>query len=187
MRLGDRPCDEEAESRARLRASTGVHAPELLEDEAALVGRDAGPVVDHRHVDVTVVGPGPNLDLVAGHRVLGRVRDEVEQELTEALPVAPHGRQRIAHLRHDLHLVVSELDQRRRFAHELGQVDVREDVRKRARLDPRRVEHVADQRRKAIGLLLDEREEGLALVRRELAPAPAESDRAADHGRHRGL
>ena len=59
-----------------------VHPAELLEDEAVLVGGDAGPVVEHRDEHVAVLRPGPHLDLVAGNRVLGGVRHEVEEELS---------------------------------------------------------------------------------------------------------
>ncbi len=171
MRLRDRARDEEAEAGAGLRAPAGVHAPELLEDEEVLVGGDAGPVVDHGDDDVPVVRAGAHLDLVPRDRVLGRVGEEVDEELAQTLAVAPHRRERVVHDRLHPYFVGSELDHRRRLAYELGEIDVREGVRERAGLDARRVEHVADERGQAARLLLDQGEERLALLGPELAPA----------------
>src|SRR5919106_4969404 len=184
VRLCDRPRDEEPEPGSRLRLAAHVDAPELLEHEALLLGGDAGAVVAHAHLDVAVLARRGHLDLVAGDGVLGRVREQVDEQLPQPLAVAPHGRQR-AQLRRDADLVVAERDGRRRLAYELLEVDVGEGVREGARLDSRRVEDVGDERGETTRLLLDEGEKRLALLGCELAPTLAQGRRASDNRRHR--
>jgi hypothetical protein len=100
--------------------------------------------------------------------------------------VAAHGGQRLDHHGRHSQLVVRHLDHRRRLADEIGHVDLAERVGERARLDARGVEDVADHRGEPSGLLLDQREKGLALLRGELPPAGPERGGAPDDRRHRG-
>src|SRR5207247_9052663 len=51
VRLGDRARDEEPETRAGLRGAGYLGTPELLEDHALLLVRDARPVVAHGDPD----------------------------------------------------------------------------------------------------------------------------------------
>jgi hypothetical protein len=81
--------------------------------------------------------------------------------------------------------VGSERDHGRSLANKVANVGVPEDVGERSRLDPRRVENVADQNRQPSRLLLDEREERFALLGRQLVPARAQGHRTADHRGHR--
>jgi hypothetical protein len=58
--------------------------------------------------DRAVVRGGTHLDLVSRDRVLGGIRQEIEEELTEPVAVAPHERQRLDHARRHRDLVGSE-------------------------------------------------------------------------------
>jgi len=155
-------------------APAGVDAPELLEDQTLLVRGNAWPVILDADEDRALIrGGGTHLDLVSRDRVLGGVRQEVDEQLAEPVAVAAHDRQRLDHARRHRNLVGSERDHGRGLANEVANVDVPEDVGERSRLDPRRVEDVADQGRQPSRLLLDEREERFALLGGQLAPARA--------------
>jgi hypothetical protein len=108
VRLGDRPGDEEAQPGPRFRAPAGVDAPELLEDQTLLLRGNAWPVILDADEDRAVVRGGTHLDLVSRDRVLGGIRQEIEEELTEPVAVAPHERQRLDHARRHRDLVGSE-------------------------------------------------------------------------------
>ena len=87
---------------------------------------DSGPVIVHADHDRAVFGDRPHLDLVARHRVFGRVRKEIEHQLPDALPVGAHGGQRLVHLCLYRHLVVREFHHRGDLTHELTEIDIRE-------------------------------------------------------------
>ena len=183
VRLGERAREEEPEARPRLRRPG--HAAELLEDLDLVLGADPGSRVADVDDHVAVVGTGLDADLAAGVRVLDRVRDQVVDELTEPLRVAAHARQRGRQLGREPHFVLADLGGGDRVAQHLGQIDVAEAVAEGAGLDPRRVEHVADERREPRRLVRDHGEERLALLGPELAPACLQRPGRADHGRHR--
>ena len=134
---------------------------------------------------MAVVRLRPDADLRAGVRVLDRVRDQVVDQLPQPLGVAANVRQRRRQLGREPHLVLADLRGRDRVAHDLGEIDVRERVAERARLDPRGVEHVADERGEPGRLVGDHGEERLPLLGPELAPPLLQRPRGADHGRHR--
>jgi hypothetical protein len=121
-------------------------------------------VVLHAEDDARVLRGGPHIDRVARHRVLRRVRKEIEEELTQAVAVAAHRRQRLDDVGGDRDLVGRHLDHGRGLPDEVGDVDVAEGVREGAGFDTRGVEDVADETREASRLLLDERQERLALL-----------------------
>ena len=70
-------------------------------------------------------------------------------------------------------------------AHERAEVDVAEAVAERARVDARRVEHVADRAPRAASSRRRSARGSLALVGLQLAPARLQRARGADHRRHR--
>src|SRR5919106_2073775 len=88
VRLGNRARDEEAEPGPRLGLAAEVQAPELLEHEGLLLGWDAGAVVAHAHGDQTVGASRSHLDLIAHDRVLGRVREQVDEQLAQPLAIS---------------------------------------------------------------------------------------------------
>src|SRR5205085_1607265 len=114
--------------------------------------------------------PRGDLDRSAHLRVLDGVVDQVAEHLPKALAVGADGRHGPVEIRGQLHLVLAESRRRDRVLDEIGDVDVGEAERERSRLDPRRVEHLRDQRREAGGLVRDQREERVAVLGRELAP-----------------
>ena len=181
--LGDRARDVEAEAGAGLRAAARG-ATELLEDQPLVVDRDARPVVGDRDDDRAVQLPHVDVDRGAGRRVLDRVVDQVAHDLAEPPGVAADERNLADH-RVQRHLVLADGGRRDRVADERGEIDVREAVRERPGLDPRRVEHVADQGREPRRLVADQCEERLALLGGQLAPALLQRPRRADHRRHR--
>src|ERR1700716_4359730 len=94
MRLGDPLADREAEARARALAragARGVGAPEAVEDVRQIARRDADAGVRYREYGRPVVAGELDGNLPAARRVLHRVLDEIERELTDAAPV--HGEQ----------------------------------------------------------------------------------------------
>ena len=125
-----------------------VDAAELLEDQALVFGagfpgrrrRRRRRMCPSSAVARTRTSP-------PRRRVLDGVVDQVRDHLAQPLAVAAHARQRRRERRVlDAHLVLTELRRGRDVADELGDVDVAERVAERPRLDPRRVEHVADER-----------------------------------------
>ena len=183
--LGDRTGDVEPQARAGLREAVVAHPAELLEDDLLGLGRDAGPVVAHAHGDDAVLAGGGDLDLVAVDRVLDRVRQQVPEQLAQPLAVSLHGGKRGRDARRHAHLVLAERDDGGRLPDELLDVHRVEGVRERPRLDARGVENVADEVGEPGGLALDQAEERLALLRRQLAPTAVEGLGAADHRGHR--
>ena len=162
-----------------------AHAAELLEDERVVLGCDARAVVAHLDVDPPVLRERLDLDLAAGRRVLDGVVEQVREHLTQPLAVAADERERPVDVRADPHLVLTALGSGRRLLDELADVDVRERVAEAARLDPRRVEDVGDELGEPLRLVLDQPEERLALLGRELAPALVQRPRRADDRGHR--
>ena len=74
------------------------------------------------------------------------------------------------HVRDHADLVLRERHSRNRISDERAEIDVCETVGERARVDSRRVEHVADERGQPLGLAADQREKGLSLIGVELSP-----------------
>ena len=183
MGLGERAREEEPEACPRFRRAGD--AAELLEDLGLVLDADPGSRVADVDDHVPVVGAGLDPDLAAGVRVLDRVGDQVVDELAEPVRVAAHARQGGRQLGRELHLVLADLGGCDRVAQHFGQVDVAEAVAEGAGLDPRGVEHVADERRQPRRLVCDHGEERLALLGPKLAPARLQRPCGADHGRHR--
>jgi hypothetical protein len=92
VRLRDGARDEEPEPCPGLRATARVDAAELLEHEPLLLGGDPRAVIldaqDHRFV----LRYCAYLDLVARDGVLGRVREEVEEQLAEPVAIPANHR-----------------------------------------------------------------------------------------------
>ena len=86
---------------------------------------------------------------------------------------------------HDRHLLLREHRSLDRLVDDAAEIDLLEAVAERPRLDPRRVEDVADELREPCRLVADEREERLALLRREHPPAVLQRACRADHRGHR--
>ncbi len=74
---------------------------------------------------------------------------------------------------------------RDRLGDQAGEIELGEGVAERPRLDPRAVEHLADERGQAVGLVGDQGQKGVALLGGELAPALLQRPGRPDHGRHR--
>jgi hypothetical protein len=111
VRLGDRPGDEETQPCPGCARRPCRHGPpELLEDEAALVGRHARAVVGDLDTDARVLLVGADTDLLPGRRVLDRVLEEVRQHLLKAVAVAAHVRQVAEDVGGDAYLVLRELE-----------------------------------------------------------------------------
>ena len=87
--------------------------------------------------------------------------------------------------RGDVDRLAGELGGGDRLVDEPGELDLAERVAERSGVDPRGVEHLADERGEPVGLVGDQGEEGVALLVREVAPALLERSRRADHGGHR--
>ena len=86
VRLRDPLADREAESEAAALGGARarpVGAPEAVEDEGEIRGRDADPRVAHGERDLTIAASERELHLTALRRVLDRVGDEVEEELSQ--------------------------------------------------------------------------------------------------------
>ena len=110
--------------------------------------------------------------------------EQVPEQLAQPLAVALNGRERGRDAGRHAHLVLAERDDGRRLPDELLDVDGVEGVRERPGLDARRVEDVADEVGEPRGLALDQAEERLALLLRQLAPAAVQRLGAADHRGH---
>ena len=136
----------------------------LGDADARILDQEGDAIVDpcfHRQRHATAVGE------------LDRIRQQVLQDLLEALLVADHGRRRVVFDRHDeLECLVGR--QRREGA--LQRVDEplhREEFRmefQAPRLDPGQVEDVVDQRQQVVARAVDRLRE-LQLLGRQVAPA----------------
>ena len=111
-------------------------------------------------VSLTITCPTPapsghvDRDLAAGRRRVQRVRDEVRDDLQDAVAVAEHdGLRRGVHLQLDAGARGPPRAARRpRARRASSEVDLLDVERERARLEPREVEQVADQPLQAPGL-----------------------------------
>ena len=163
-----------------------AHAAELLEDEALLVARDPGAAIAdlHEHVTVRARRPPrrPRAPASEYFTALSIRFDRTWRRRTRSPRTVGSGRFTVARTGTSScptdAVATASSDER-------ADVDVVEHVRERAGLDPRRVEHVLDQRRQPARLVRDQREKRRAVLGRELAPALLERLRGSDHRRHR--
>ena len=174
MRLHEALADGEAKSGA----AGGAGA--LQEEVRESVGRDPPALVRDREHDKAALVRRCDPDRGRGRRVAGRVREEVVQNLHDALAVGHRPRQVRREVEEDGVPAAS--------AHEggAGPVHQRSDVgrlgrdRERARLDAPRVQEVRDEAAHVVGLPVDDAE--------ELEHLGLGRDRhGAEHGRRRAL
>src|SRR5205823_7064606 len=162
-----------------------VEAVELVEDPLALRARDAEPLVGHLDLALAVLRIDPDLDLAALGRVLDRVVDEVDEHLPELVRVAedradavaldaerdPVGqveRGRLEHPRGDLHRVAGlEID--------LDGVGV----------ELAREQDLVDELGEPDRLVLDDLEEGEAVLLAQLDVLPAKGANGSVDGGER--
>ena len=135
--------------RIEARSASGMPGPGVAHD-------DLPHAVGERHVDG---------DLAAGRRRVQRVRDEVRDDLQDAVAVAEHDRRaRGEHLQLDLagaRLLALGAD---RSLADVEEVDLLDVERELARLEAREVEQVADQALQAPGLGEHDLERGVLLL-----------------------
>ena len=104
-----------------------------------------GPCVLDLDQHASVVGGRANLHFPARRRILDGIVDEVLDDLAQAFAVASHVRQGTVHLGGDAHLVLTKLRGSDDLAQQIREIHVSKTEAERPGLDPRRVEHVADQ------------------------------------------
>src|SRR4029450_7732743 len=81
VRFHDRAANGQAQPGAlRLRIGTAI---ELLEDTALVPRGQPRAVIGYLDHGTAIVGPGPHIDLGAGRSVLGRVFEEVDENLLD--------------------------------------------------------------------------------------------------------
>ncbi len=160
VRLYDALADREPQAGSdAARAVLPAAAGELPEQARQTLGRDAGALVDdrHRHVHPLVHRRHPDRRRLG--RVPGGVREQVAQDLDDALPVREHPRQVRRQVdQHGVPAPAAEV-QGPGLLHDGLQTRRLGRDRQPARLDLRRVQQVGDQVAHVVGLLVDDPEE----------------------------
>src|SRR3954470_5280145 len=157
--LDDVARDRQAESRAARPAPEArpVDLVEPLEDPGLGGARDAHPVVGHGHDDIGCRGPGGHDDLAALHAELHGVVEEVDDDLPEAVLVAPDVPEVVFDLDvEDDSLAFCEQPQALgRVDRDPADIDEVDDTERRATLDAGKVEKLRDHLDEVARLDLD--------------------------------
>ena len=184
MRLGERAREEEPEARARLRAA-GERGRTSRRSDPGAPARIPGPASRTRTITwpssapaSTVTSP-PESEYLIAFEI--RLSTSCRSRSASPRTLGSAGRE----LGREPHFVLADLGGGDRVAQTSARSTSREAVAEGAGLDPRRVEHVADERRETGRLVRDHGEKRLALLGPELAPARLQRPSRADHGRHR--
>ena len=169
VRFRDRACDEQAETGARL-APADASPAELLEDQLVLLGGIPGPRSSTRDEHGSVRGPGEASTSSPPGEYLTALSTRLSSTCRSRSPSPRTGGSAAGSARRR---GTSSCPSRPppRFRGRARRGRRRRTVRERPRLDPRRVEDVPDERREPARLVGDQREERVALLGGELAPA----------------
>ena len=165
MGLDDALCDVETEAGPPAAAT----APELGEDAADRLGRDAVTLVGNRHFGTVVIWADGDGDGAAA--VADRVLDEVADHLRQLVGVDPHLRQTAGGVEPEAFGRLARSDARVEVAlNDRGNVHYLLAQLEAAGLDPRDVQELTDKPGDTVGVRVDRLQHELLLVVGEPVP-----------------